>query len=491
MDRQRKKKIENARVIATNIFMGLSVIAIVFALMLIAMGFNFGEDGGLEQSGLIQIASNPKGASVEIDGKGQFNHTDMSKMLSAESHHIKISKSNYDTWEKDVEVDAGLLTRIEWARLFPINPKTTDAASFTNIRFAEFSSDRKHLIVIEHDSPYLNYMNIQDDKISRSHKLSLNAILGEGKNVLIGTLSVKAWNNDGNKVIIAWENENSTTWYYVDLENEKNAVNLTKEFQMDFTDIKIANNSASKLWALENHRLHTINVNDLSISSIIASDVEQFVNNGSVVTYVAINSKDKSRKISLYQDGEEGSTTILNLEDKNPAITLAMGTYWNVSWLAFSTDQHIEFYGGNYPSYDKKSSLKQLISKDLDFTPSTISVNNTGRIVTLAGASQFASIDTETNKLFTAAFDSESSGINWLDDYLFWEIVQEKIIVRDFDGDNRREVITNVNCELPVVISENNRWLYYFIIEVPEDDGDVLSAPSTETIYTLKRLKLS
>ena len=491
MDRQRKKKIENARVIATNIFMGLSVIAIVFALMLIAMGFNFGEDGGLEQSGLIQIASNPKGASVEIDGKGQFNHTDMSKMLSAESHHIKISKSNYDTWEKDVEVDAGLLTRIEWARLFPINPKTTDAASFTNIRFAEFSSDRKHLIVIEHDSPYLNYMNIQDDKISRSHKLSLNAILGEGKNVLIGTLSVKAWNNDGNKVIIAWENENSTTWYYVDLENEKNAVNLTKEFQMDFTDIKIANNSASKLWALENHRLHTINVNDLSISSIIASDVEQFVNNDSVVTYVAINSKDKSRKISLYQDGEEGSTTILNLEDKNPAITLAMGTYWNVSWLAFSTDQHIEFYGGNYPSYDKKSSLKQLISKDLDFTPSTISVNNTGRIVTLAGASQFASIDTETNKLFTAAFDSESSGINWLDDYLFWEIVQEKIIVRDFDGDNRREVITNVNCELPVVISENNRWLYYFIIEVPEDDGDVLSAPSTETIYTLKRLKLS
>ena len=491
MDRQKKKKIENARVIATNIFMGLSVIAIVFALMLIAMGFNFGEDGGLEQSGLIQIASNPKGASVEIDGKGQFNHTDMSKMLSAESHHIKISKSNYDTWEKDVEVDAGLLTRIEWARLFPINPKTTDAASFTNIRFAEFSSDRKHLIVIEHDSPYLNYMNIQDDKISRSHKLSLNAILGEGKNVLIGTLSVKAWNNDGNKVIIAWENEDSTTWYYVDLENEKNAVNLTKEFQMNFTDIKIANNGASKLWALENHRLHTINVNDLSISSIIASDVEQFVNNGNVVTYVAINSKDKSRKISLYQDGEEGSTTILNLEDKNPAITLAMGTYWNVSWLAFSTDQHIEFYGGNYPSYDKKSSLKQLISKDLDFIPSTISVNNTGRIVTLAGASQFASIDTETNKLFTAAFDSESSGINWLDDYLFWEIVQEKIIVRDFDGDNRREVISNVNCELPVVISENNRWLYYFIIEVPEDDGDVLSTPSTETIYTLKRLKLS
>ena len=491
MDRKRKKKIQNARVIVTNIFMGLSVIAIVFALMLIAMGFNFGEDGGLEQSGLIQITSSPKGASVEIDGKGQFNHTDMSKMLSSGFHHVKISKSNYDTWEKDVEVDAGLLTRIEWVRLFPVNPKTTDAATFTNIRYAEFSSDRKHLVLIEHDSPYLNYMNIQDEKISRSHKLSLNSILGENLNVLVGTISIKAWNNDGNKVILTWENDKTTTWYLIDLENEKNAINLSKEFQLNFTDVRIANNGASKLWVLENGRLHTINVNNLSISSIIVSGVEQFVNNGDVVTYVATSGKDNSRKISLYQDGEEGPTTILNLEDKNPSITLAMGTYWNVSWLAFSTDQHLEFYGGNYPSYNKKSSLKQLATKDLDFMPSVISINSTGRIITLAGASQFVSIDAETNKLFEAAFDSESSGINWLDDYLFWEIVQDKIIVRDFDGDNRREIITNVNSQLPVAISENNHWLYYFVIEEPEEDEDVLSAPSTDTIYTLKRLKLN
>ena len=120
MDRQRKKKLQNARIIMTNIFMGLSVIGIVFVMMLVAMGYGFDEKGNFEQSGLIQISSNPKGATVEIDGDTQFSRTDFNKMLSNGNHRVKISKTGYDTWEKTINVDAGLLTRVEWARLFPI-----------------------------------------------------------------------------------------------------------------------------------------------------------------------------------------------------------------------------------------------------------------------------------------------------------------------------------------------------------------------------------
>ena len=69
MDRKRKKKLENARVIMTNIFMGISVIGIVFVLMLIAMGYNFNEKGGIEQSGLIQISSNQKAPLSKLMAK--------------------------------------------------------------------------------------------------------------------------------------------------------------------------------------------------------------------------------------------------------------------------------------------------------------------------------------------------------------------------------------------------------------------------------------
>ena len=457
MDRVKKKKMQNARVIATNIFMGISVIAIVLVLMLIAMGFNFSDEGGIEQSGLVQIASSPRGATVEIDGQQQFNRTNMSKMLSSTSHHVKVTKNGYDTWEKDLVVDAGLLTRIEWIRLFPTAPHAANTAYFSDIRLAEFSPDRKHLLIIEHDFPYLSTLNIQDDKVSRNRKLSLNTILGPDQNVLLGEITIRDWNIDNNKVVLTWATETDTNWYLVDLENEKNAINLSEKFQLDFEDIQIANDGATKLWALENNRLHTINVNELTISSVIFSDVEQFASNSGVVTYIATNAKDQSRRVSIYQDGEDGPTTIKHLEDQEATISLAMGDYWNQSWLVLSIDNHLEFYGGTYPSYGKKSSFKELLSKDLEFTPSLISVNYTGRIVAIAGESQYAAIDVETNDLTTAAFDSEHSGINWLDDYLFWEIIDKKVVVRDFDGSNRREILSDINCELPVALLLRHR----------------------------------
>ena len=160
MDRQRKKKIQNIRIMITNILMAISVIGIVFILMLIAMGYNFNENGGLEQSGLIQISSSPKGATVEIDNETQFGRTDISKMLSSGDHRVKISKDGYDSWERTIKVDAGLLTRIEWARLFPLKANTATVAQFSNLRLAEFSDNRKNLFVIEHDSPIASYINI-------------------------------------------------------------------------------------------------------------------------------------------------------------------------------------------------------------------------------------------------------------------------------------------------------------------------------------------
>ena len=102
MDRQKTKRIRSARVIATNIFMGIAVVAIVAVLMLIAMGFSFNEKGNLEQSGLLQIASQPGRATVEIDGSQLLSPTEVNKMVSSGEHDIKVSKSGFDTWSKHI-----------------------------------------------------------------------------------------------------------------------------------------------------------------------------------------------------------------------------------------------------------------------------------------------------------------------------------------------------------------------------------------------------
>ncbi|MCR5572914.1 MAG: PEGA domain-containing protein [Candidatus Saccharibacteria bacterium] len=498
MDRQRKKKLQNARVIMTNIFMGISVIGLVFVLMLVAMGYGFDEKGNFEQSGLIQISSNPKGATVEIDGDTQFSRTDFNKMLSNGDHHVKISKAGYDTWEKTINVDAGLLTRVEWARLFPIKTEISTISTFSNLRLAEFSSDRKHLFTIEHNATVGEYSSLQGEKVN-SEKVSLHEALNDNsEKILEGTIKLVSWNESGNKVLLTWAHDGKTTWHLVDLENADRSVNLNKKFGMTFTDIHISNDSASKLWALENGNIHIIDMGNQTVSGVLVSDVEQFTNNKDVIGYVGLDGNDHNyRKISVYKEGEKGSTTILNLKEEKPSITMTMGSYWNESWIAYSVNNHISVHSGTYPSFDRpsKNSLKEFLKRDLEYTPNLASTNQLGRIVIFTGNTNITSVDIETRDDFDTATEKEVAKLNWLDGYLIWENVDNKIVIRDFDGDNRREILS-VNNDQPINITENNRWLYFFEIEEADADenGEAKEAtkntPSSETIYILKRQKL-
>lgn len=511
MDRKKTKKIQNARIIMTNIFMGLSVIAIVFILMLIAMGFSFNENGNLEQSGLLQLSSHPSGATVEIDGETQFSRTEISKMLSSGEHKVKITKSGYDTWETNVRVDAGLLTNISWVRLFPLNPVTEKMATYDQARLISFSSDRKSLLYSEQNSTKLLFINLQGDSI-KANKINLSDILDitDTETLRTAAISVAAWNTAGSKVLINWTHNNTTDWILADLEKPENSTNLTQKFNLVFSKILIANDSASKLWALENGNLRIIDLSNITISTVKASGVENFTNNNDVVAYLrtgAKNNKDGNqstvRVLELFREGEKGASTIADLTAENPStFTVALGAYWGEEWLSYSVNNKVTILSGKFPSYDKpsKNALKVSLKREIDYSPSHISSSNEERIVAYTAAGHIMAFDFETKDYYDISLDSESSP-HWLDDYIFWQHEEDKVAIHDFNGQNYRDLITDTNNELPICLTANNKWLYYFDIKEQEqeqttEEGTEETAVSSETEtqkiqYILKREKLN
>lgn len=500
MDRARQKKIRNIRVIATNIFMSISVVAIVFVLMLIAMGFSFNENGGFEQSGLLQLASHPSGASVEIDGQSQFGHTEFSKMLSSADHKVRITKDGYDSWSSDVKIDAGLLTRIEWARLFPNNPEINNASSYKELRLAQFSSDRKWLITVEKDSDELVRSNIQGDRL-KNNRLKLSQVLkAGGEQILSGDLDILGWNENCSKILLTWKNEESISWHLVDLEHAESSIDLTEQFKHAFNSVLIANDSASKLWALADGNLYRIDISENKISDAIASKVETITNNNDVVAFSNIETiaqeegkADKTeRHINIYKDGEESFTTIAKLTTDQKLSGITMDTYWNEEWVAYSYDKELRILSGKYPSYGKNdnNTLKNTLERSLEFAPSLISRGGKGNIIVFVGGQNMTSYDIETKRYYDTDLGIKISKINWIDNFLLWENVDNNIVVRDFDGSNRRGVTKQTNASLPVAISENNRWLYYF--EIPSESVEEAEDGTKTTSITieLKREKL-
>jgi len=485
MDRAKQKKIRNIRVILTNIFMSVSVVAIVFVLMLIAMGFSFNESGKLEQAGLLQLSSHPSGASVEIDKSVQFGHTDFSKMLSAGKHSVYIDKEGYDHWEQDVKIDPGLFTRVEWIRLFPKNADVSNVSGFKSLRLATFSPDRRWLIVAEQESSNLIRINIQDEKLKHENLSLANLLNSSSANAQTGIIEIKAWSETDNKILVRWTRENQTaTWHLFDLEHSENSINLSSKLNLAFEDVQIANGSASKLWALAAGKLYSIDLDKYSISDAIAENVILFSHNKDNVAFISTGKDEKSGKTKRYlmtfKEGEKGSTYIRTLSGKKDlSVRLTMGTHWNEEWIAYQAGADVAILSGRYPSFgkDETDKLKAKLEKTLNYTPIALGENQKQRIIIFAGEKDYYFYDIETTDNEAVSLSNPITNINWLDDYLIWHNIDNKIIVRDFDGSNRRTVAKKASQNYPVTISENNRWLYYF----NEKDEKV----------TLKRYKLN
>ena len=523
MDKQRKKKIRSARIIATNIFMGIAVVAIVAVLMLIAMGFSFNEKGKLEQSGLLQVTSQPSRATVEIDGNQLLSLTEVNKMINSGEHDIKVSKSGFDTWQKHINLSAGLLTRIEWVRLFPINQEITTTDSFRPLRLISYSNDNKHLLTAETDNTNIHYISLQGSETSHK-KLSLTqALQVTPEQARQGAFAVESWNSNNNKVVMRWLHEDRTDWYLFDLNDAAKTINLTSKFNLAFNQVYALSGSDSKLWALEGDKLYLLDLNDAkNPTTVIARGVEAFAQNGNTVAYLAkaITSpanddasttetpdaettaddavESSPRAIYTYKDGEDGAVQFLELKDDDH-IVFTMGTYWGDEWLAYALNDNIYVVSGKYPSYQKTDSptLKRVITHEkLGYTPSSVSVNGSSRIAAFWSGKDVATVDLETEDYFDLELDT-STTVKWLDNYLLWESTGDKIIVRDFDGNNRREIINHAQKADHVVITNNNEWLYFFEQNeqtAPDatDEATTDEAASAPTyVYSLKRLKLT
>lgn len=544
------KKIRNARIIATDIFMLIAVIAIVFIMMLIAMGFSFTNNGRIEQSGLVEISSRPSSAKVTIDGKELFSTTEVNKLLATGSHDIKITKTGYDTWNYSINIEAGLTTTIDWVRLFPLNPEIANVDTFdSNLALASVSNSRRSILVAEDKATSFSILNLQDDKLKEISKIKFQDILGalsDGESpATANDFSIVDWNGSDSRILMTHKNGENTEWIVVNTSDPAKSINITKLYNKNYAKLLFVNDSATSLWALTSEgELSEINTSSTAAPNVIAKDVKQVINNGDTVIYVAPskdlvfdsygnqatgtktaektdeNNEEDTKatdKIFVYNEGEIAATAIADLGSIDSNVVIDTGTYWSKDWLVYNLGNKLIVRKGSYPIYNKTQDSDFAIVKevDLDFTPTIATHNSDQRIIVAANGADVYTYDVIYTTEREYQNDIELTSLNWLDDFLYWQSKDKTIVVRDFNGDNRRELLNDALSNLPIVISANNRYLYYFTTEdipaLTKDDQtnttETTEAPTdsqssdseskeiekittTKTVYYLTREKL-
>jgi hypothetical protein len=147
--------------------MSVSVVVLVTVLVFFMLGYRFNKnDGKIEQGGLVQFSSVPGGADVRIDGSDYGSQTPTKATLASGSHYFTMERSGYRQWQKTVDLDAGSVLWLNYARLVPNSLTPQNVADFPALGSTAASPDNKWMALIaDKKTPDITLADLSRDKV--------------------------------------------------------------------------------------------------------------------------------------------------------------------------------------------------------------------------------------------------------------------------------------------------------------------------------------
>ena len=294
----------------------------------------------------------------------------------------------------------------------------------------------------------------------------------------IGNNTVKEihWNKNNDKVLIRTKNGDKNEWGLINLRSLDSSINVTKEFNLEIAKIDFLTDSGDRLIVLESGDLRIISVNDKTVSQVLAKNVEDFAHDEENIMYVGAITPTTKILDRLRDKGEYSADRLMraimfysdNADDVfvmetglGTPIKIALSNYLGKDYLAIAENNNLKIYRGIYPKGNENlSDMEQVLEGELKITPNELKVWTDGELIMAKNGKNIAMFDAELAKL--SEYEVESENIFFPEKYMVGVVADSKLIIRDFDGENRRELTTAEGSG--GVISKNDRWLYYSLV---------------------------
>lgn len=454
MDAEKRARRQSRRVIISEILMVLTVIATVSILAFVVSGYWVGSDFKIERQGLLQIYSIPTGADVDIDGNPSswLQRTNTSKTLAAGEHTIKLTKEGYDSWSRTINITEGLLYRLHYPRLFLQN-RTIESALETSANFATVSPDRNTMLLANNTTSW-QVINLDTDKIKPTD-LDLSNILpftsradGASVGLFSGSIKSAKWANDNEHLLLKIEQNGVINWLLLNVKTPTNSLNLSKEFNANFSKIQILDQSANNLLVILDGNLHRIDTSAKQISAILVSGVNSFDYYEQTLVFSAKKTNGNGYFIGLSKIGNE---SIDNLKDIDAPEEVIITKFYDDEYIGIIDGASITLYN--------KKDFTETAKYNLSFIPDRIKVGASGEAIIMSAGGSIATIDMEAQELFE--WNTGTSSYDWLDSSMIYAVKDGTLHVYDFNGLNPRILSSNASSHFPVTITAD-KYLYYF-----------------------------
>lgn len=455
MDIEKRARRQSRRIIISEVLMVLTVIVTVLILAFVVSGYWVGSDFKIERQGLLQIYSTPTGADIEVDGNPSswLQRTNTSKTLAAGKHTIKLTKEKYDSWSREINITEGLLYRLHYPRLFLLN-RAEESAYESSANLATVSPDRNSMLLMNNTTSW-ELINLDTDNIKPT-KLDLSEILpfssragGATVGLFTGTILDTEWAADNEHLLLKISQDNVANWLLLNVKNPTNSINLSKEFNADFTKIKILDQSANNLAVILNGNLHRIDTGAKQISAVLLSQVESFDFYEQNIVFVSKDPETGKYYVALNKLGSDETAKLK--EDLDTPVRVIITKFYDDEYIGLVNENSITLY--------LKKDFVEKNKFDLSFNPENIKVGASGEAIVMSSGGHIATLDMEAQELYEWNTDTNTFG--WLDSSMIYAVKNGVLNVYDFNGLNHRELSKNVSSHFPITIT-SDKYLYYF-----------------------------
>ncbi len=470
MYRRSSKKKELIKRIAVYIAMTFSVLTIVAGLIFITLGYRFDSDNGrVEQGALVQFATIPSGATIEIDGNAINAKTPAKNSVLAGTHKFVMWRDGYETWQKTLDIKAGTLTWLNYTRLVPKNRTVTPVAQYASV-YASLATADGQDIVIQQDGavPTFQLVNLQSDDV-KTTVITLPAALYSDASTpgVTHSFRMDQWGDSGRYLLLQHIYGDKKEWLVVDTQNIDATVNVTKLFDIDITSVKFSGTNGVILYGLSGSDIRKIDLSAGTISRSLVSHVTTFdLFETNVITYVGTDEKDPAKRVvGLYQEGDSTPHVLRTVSSAaDVPLAIATGRYFNQDYVAITEGNKVTLLGGRYPSgSDDNTSLAIVAGFNFVTGVDRLSFSPSGDYVLVQSGANFASYDVEHKKVATAVVVGDVTStvgpLKWLDHNYLWSDYSSDVTIREFDGTNGNTINKAVIGQ-DVVLTSNGRYLY-------------------------------
>jgi hypothetical protein len=470
------------------VLIAAAIVMATIVLVYQSYGFKLNSKGALIQNGLIFFSSQPNPGSIYINGTLNSSTTNTRLFLPSGIDQVKITKIGYRDWTRTITVDGGAVEHFDYPFLFPTKLTTTKVDTYASAPGIVTQSPDQHWLLAEKPGSISDFFLYDLKNPAKVTETSLSFPSGLlTKATSSESLKVVDWSDDNQYVLLEHIYDGKTEYILLDRADITQSVNLTNTFNLGSDTLELSNDKYNSYFILNptTGELSTASLDDTTQTTLLqhvisfktygASTVLYSTSDGAAAGDVAVKMLQSGNTYTL-RSLPISSTYLLNLTTYSGTLYAAVGS---------NTANKVYIYQNpvaQLTDSDTGDILVPLWVLNVN-QPNFLSFSDSAQFIMAENGTSFAVYDIENNLGYkytdtSTAIDSPQTSATWMDGDRLIYVSNGKLIVQDYDNNNKQSLVGASPDYLPFFSSNYN---YLFTL-----------APSTTTPgqYDLNRTPL-